>query len=319
VESELFALTLLRAGAAACVGIVLVLILRAPVRRLFGPEVAYRLWLIAPLSVAVSFFPSFAAFKIAWTPELAKTTRAALPLLQASNGLARLSPILMAVWVSGASLLTGVMLAAELSFRRRARLNLVGPAVVGIAAPRLVVPRDFETRFDAAERDLIRRHERAHIQSGHPTANAVGAALQVIFWFNPLVHLGAALARVDQELACDAAVLEFRPFERRAYAEVLLKAASRAGCGPLACALASKDGRALERRIRWLMRREAGVGRHLIGVVAVSGAATALAVALWAGAPDEGLLSPHWEMAAGAAQPVQISVVGRRPGPNQGT
>jgi beta-lactamase regulating signal transducer with metallopeptidase domain len=299
VGAELLALTLLRAGAAAFLGILLVLTLRLPVRALFGPELGYRLWSIVPGAALVSLFPSLAAFRLAWAPQLgAASTGQALPLLQASSALARIAPVLLLVWGLGAAAVALLVLSAEMLFRLRARQGLEGPAMVGLAAPRLVTPRDYLQRFTPAERDLIRRHERAHVRAGHPLANALGAALQALLWFNPLMPLAVSLARIDQELACDAMALEFRPFERRAYAEVLLKAAAGPRCGPLACALATREGRVLEGRIRWLMRRETGVARHLAGVVAVGVAASALAAALWAFAPDENLGGAFWTTGA---------------------
>ena len=48
------------------------------------------------------------------------------------------------------------------------------------------------------------------------------ALIRAINWFNPLVHLGAFYARVDQELACDAAVAERFPGEGRTYAEAMV-------------------------------------------------------------------------------------------------
>src|SRR5580698_6837415 len=45
-------LTLVRANLAASMAILLVLLVRAPARRLFGAELAYALWLLVPAAMA---------------------------------------------------------------------------------------------------------------------------------------------------------------------------------------------------------------------------------------------------------------------------
>ncbi|PXA83269.1 peptidase M56, partial [Caulobacter sp. D4A] len=55
---DLLALTLLRVQFAAAAGVLLVLALRVPVRRLVGPEAVYKLWRLAPVAALVSIFPS---------------------------------------------------------------------------------------------------------------------------------------------------------------------------------------------------------------------------------------------------------------------
>ena len=49
------------------------------------------------------------------------------------------------------------------------------------------------------------------------------ALVRCLCWFNPLVHLGAQALSADQELSCDASVVERRPRTRRIYAEALIK------------------------------------------------------------------------------------------------
>src|SRR6185503_20979525 len=96
-------------------------------------------------------------------------------------------------------------------------------AVVGALDPHVVVPSDFEARFDAEERVLVLAHEWAHLRRQDARVNALVALLQCAFWFNPLVHLAARAIRMDQELACDAAVIAQFPEARRRYAEAMLK------------------------------------------------------------------------------------------------
>lgn len=49
---------LLRANVAASLAILLVFAIRLPARHLFGAEIAYRLWLVAPLAFGASLIPA---------------------------------------------------------------------------------------------------------------------------------------------------------------------------------------------------------------------------------------------------------------------
>jgi hypothetical protein len=140
-----------------------------------------------------------------------------------------------AVWILGVLVVAGLIAAGQLSFLARARRGQAGPAVVGVITPRLVTPADFETTFTLAERDLIRAHERAHIERNDPKANAVAAGLMALCWFNPLIHLAAAVMRLDQELACDATVMATRSRARKTYAAALLKTGLMGRAAPLGC------------------------------------------------------------------------------------
>jgi beta-lactamase regulating signal transducer with metallopeptidase domain len=127
----------------------------------------------------------------------------------------------------------------------------------------------------------------------------------MIGWFNPLVHLAAAVSRLDQELACDAAVLEGRSSLRRAYAQVLLKV-SAGPRGPLACSL-SAEGRVLELRLRWIMKSPVTLKRYLSGLVAVGATGALLVGLVWTSAPAEGF-GPPAHFPENTPRPIRISV-----------
>jgi beta-lactamase regulating signal transducer with metallopeptidase domain len=270
--------TLIRAEAAASLCIVLVLVLRAPGRRLLGAGLAYRLWTLPLAAAAASLFPTLAEFR-----------RGASAL--DAPGDPALDARLVAVWVGGALLFALVLAAAEIRFRRRVKAGVAGPAVTGIGWRRLVTPKDFHARFDAGERALILRHERMHMDRRDPEANLLTAVLQALSWFNPLAHLAAAAARLDQELACDEAVVRDRPDLRRGYGETLLKAQLSGPASPFACAFFSRAAvlgarHPLEVRLAMLARPQPGLGRYLSGLAAVGAMALLIAAAVWAGAPE---------------------------------
>jgi beta-lactamase regulating signal transducer with metallopeptidase domain len=297
MASELFVLTLVRAQAAVSLAVALALILRAPARRRIGAYLAYRLWVLAPAAAFVSPFPSLSEFLQGSSASVgtpagagAFVTAFCLRALTAGGFWSGLAPSLTWIWAAGALALAGLFLAAELRFRRLARLGLAGPAMVGVAAPRFVTPHDYRQRFTERERDLILRHERAHLAQGDPIANLLIAGFQVLFWFNPLIHLAAAQVKLDQELACDAKVIEGRPRARRAYAQALVKAHLTGPQSALVCAWTAPNRLTrspLELRLRALSWGELSLARYMTGVVAVGGLAFSLAAGVWIAAPGQ--------------------------------
>ena len=271
--TELIAAGLLRAALVASFGVLAVLALRTPTARIWGADAAWRLWRVVPAAVIASFFPGPAG----WGGGGLELPSAAAGSLGASASLA-----LILVWAAGVLVSVAMVLLQDRAFRRAASQGLAGPAVMGAFWPRLVTPDDFAQRFTPSQRALILAHERAHITRGDVQAAVLIAACRTLLWFDPLSYVAARLARLDQELACDAEVLARRPFARRDYAEALLCAQlgwSRQGaasCGWLARS-------ALEVRLRAL-RRAPRLGTR-DDTAWIAGAALLLTLAVWAAQP----------------------------------
>lgn len=266
--AELLA-NLIWANLAVSVAILAVLILRLPVRRLFGARLAYALWALAPLAFSAGLVPPRNSQSTLAAPLGERVLTADLPP-DALHAVAL-------VWATGAGVVVTLILLAQMRFLRRARLGQAGPAVVGVIAPRLVTPADFETSFTPTERELIRAHERAHIERNDPKANAVAALLMAVCWFNPLVHLAAAVMRLDQELACDATVMATRSCARKTYAGALLKAGLTGGAAPLGCHWLTAR-HPIETRIGMLVAPAPSDARLTVGAWA---AALLVATATW--------------------------------------
>lgn len=249
---------------AAAVAIAAVLVLRPLVRRHFGPEIAYRLWACVPAVGVAAMVPARQATRIVPPGEGPHFD----PVYLAAERLAHApASLILALWLAGVGACVAVTAVRQLRFLRLARQGLAGPAVSGVVSPRIVMPADADERYSAEERALIRAHEHTHIVRGDPRANGFIALVQCLLWFNPLTHLAAHEARLDQELACDATVLAHRQPQKRRYAETLLKTQLGAVAAPLGCHwLAGHAAHPLEMRIAALRRPAPDYLRQDVGL-----------------------------------------------------
>ncbi len=281
-----FMAALFRANLAGGAAVLLVLALRRPARRLFGARAAYRLWALAILASFAVLLPArtehapaapqgtpiLAAGPAFASPVAKPADLAAQPSLRASAVAMTPSPTapgaaagLFGVWLAGVAASVGLLAWRQWRFLKAlGRLEVgdagvavaersgVGPAVVGVFAPRVIVPADFDLRFTPEEQTVVLAHERAHLARQDARANGLLVFAQCLCWFNPLAHLAARLVRLDQELACDALVVRRHPAARRCYAEALLKTQIVATPLPLGCYWPSRARHPLEERIAML-------------------------------------------------------------------
>jgi beta-lactamase regulating signal transducer with metallopeptidase domain len=255
----------------------LVLVIRRPVARLFGAGVAYALWLIPALRLV--------APPADWTGFLFENPLPALsPILIVVDGAGGAAPpslggpgqwvpILLAVWAGGAILF---LLFQTWSYRRfLARLRgsmrsagnhdgvplfasdaVDGPVAIGLVDRRILVPADFERR-------LALDHERHHHRRGDILANHVALNVLALNWCNPVAWIAFRAFRADQELSCDAAIAASAPPGLRSdYARALVKSASRPGL-IAACPLHHADQ--LKRRLKMLNHHRKDRRRLLAG------------------------------------------------------
>jgi hypothetical protein len=167
----------------------------------------------------------------------------------------------------------------------RAAAAGVGPALNGAILPKLILPADFEARFDADERDMVLAHERVHLNGFDPTINGVVAPTQCLCWFNPVIHIAAHMMRIDQELACDAAVLAKFPMARRRYAEAILKTQVAPMDLPLGCYWPAGGAHPLKQRITMLKRGLPDRRRVTAGVVLAAAACLTTSCVVWVAQP----------------------------------
>jgi bla regulator protein blaR1 len=157
---------------------------------------------------------------------------------------------------------------------------LEGPLLLGILRPTIVLPADFHQRYTAGERELVLDHERVHAQRRDPLANALFALAQCLWWFNPLVHLAAGRFRLDQEFACDYAVMQRHRGSAHVYAEAMLKTQLSHQRTAFACQWQSHHP--LKERILNLNRTNFGTARRLAGRLTIGLMLAAGGISAWA-------------------------------------
>ncbi|MDB5469494.1 MAG: peptidase BlaR1 [Caulobacter sp.] len=270
-------ITLAKLNIAIAAAVLIVIALRRPLLRLFGAQSVYAAWLIVPMAASASLLPALRSVPL---------EEAAVPAVAAMiEEQLWLSALAVAVWIGGAVVLALRLAAGQRRFMRKAARGQAGPAIVGVIDPRLILPADFAERFSPEEQRLIRAHERVHMDRDDARANAVLAAIQCLFWFNPLVHLAASRIRLDQELSCDAVVVARYPKERRRYAHAMLKTSLAEQALPVGCYWPASAQHPLEARIALLKAPAPTSTRQLVGLGLVAAVALLSAAAAWSAQP----------------------------------
>jgi bla regulator protein BlaR1 len=284
----------------------LVLAIRAPVRRAFGPGIAYALWLLPVLRLVLPPLPEGwreqAAAPVAAMSEVITyyviVTGSDAPATAASSGIDWLIAV-GAVWALGALAFLGYHLIAHGRFcarllsRARADRTVAqgkvrvietdaahGPLAFGIWRKYVAFPRDFAERYDEQERALALAHELGHHVRGDLIANWVALFVLAIHWFNPVAWRAFRAFRADQEMACDALVLAGREAAlRHAYGRAIVKSA-HGGAVSAACHLHTINE--LKGRLRMLSKTRKSSPTRIAGGVIGVGALTLAALGITA-------------------------------------
>lgn len=292
---ELFAL-LAETTVASSIAIVLVLLLRQPVRRMFGAAAGYSSWLLVPAALIAVLLPAMPVSPVPITTRLVLGDAGAQMLAAAADPVIGYALWLSIAWLLGVAAMTMRFVRHQHVFRRglgvlhrradglhQAEAMAGLPAVIGMWRPCTVLPADFEKRYTPEQQVLLQTHERIHVVRGDLPVNAVVAALRCLFWFNPLVHVAARWFRHDQELACDQRVLATHPQSRRAYGEAMFSTQLAAQPLPLGCHWGFSHP--LKERIEMLKQPVPSKTRWMIGSALILVLTAATGVAAWAAQP----------------------------------
>lgn len=278
----------------------LVLIVREPVRKQFGSRVTYSLWLIPAARLFMPTLtrtvertiPAQTSFQPPVHPLASEPVSMAHVALTGPSFLDRIgwSNLLVSIWLAVAA---GLFVSRLIAFHRdrraliasSARITRLGairivrspeilsPVALGILKPVIAIPSDFARLYGTRERRLVLEHELAHHRSGDLVANLFAFVILCLQWFNPIVWIGHAAFRFDQESACDARVLEGATVADRAdYGRAIAKAASGRA---LLFASALDHRNSLQRRLKSMLVRS-GPRRRLAGRLMVASAIAAV-------------------------------------------
>lgn len=308
--------------------VLMIALLRQPLRRRLGARVAYGVWAALPLVLLASLLPGPSIDNVVLiAPQGFGTVPSISAAIQGAAG-SDSSMLWLSLWALGAVALLLLLISTQLRFQRQlgalqadARgcwrsAGIAAPALLGLWRSRIVLPRDFEQRYDAREQALVIAHEQAHRRHGDPWANLIASLIGCLLWFNPLLWWALSRFRFDQELACDARVLESEPEARRDYAAALLKSQLDDDAGwrlPLGCHWQSSHP--LKERIAMLKHPLPKGLRRRAGVLLATALCAAASLASWAAQPGQtadyagkALLDLRFAIALDGGKPMTPSV-----------
>ncbi len=173
--------------------------------------------------------------------------------------------------ISSFVVLIVLLLSAVQIFWRRRRWSLqllnsvcvgvtpsLGPAVVGLLRPTIVIPQWVLDR-SSSEQELIIAHEQSHLDALDPLLLTSALAVIVLMPWNLVLWWQLHRLRHAIEIDCDARVLR-AGHDTRAYGEALIEVGQRRG-GFLGSVAAMSESRTLlEKRIEIMTRRSRGPG-----------------------------------------------------------
>jgi bla regulator protein BlaR1 len=111
----------------------------------------------------------------------------------------------------------------------------IEPGVFGIHKPVLLLPDGITDRLTSSQLDAVLAHELCHVRRRDNLTAAIHMAVEVIFWFHPLVWWLTARLIEERERACDEEVLATSS-DPHVYAEGILNVCRFYLESPLACA-----------------------------------------------------------------------------------
>ncbi len=157
----------------------------------------------------------------------------------------------------------------------------VGPAVVGVLSPEIVLP-EWALRLPAEERSLVLAHEDEHRKRRDPVVLAVAGMLPMLMPWNPALWWGFARLRDAVESDCDQRVLARRLSGAPSYARLLVDVGARTlGQVPVGAGFGERRS-SLERRVRLMLdpsrRRWSSVGLRMTMAIGLFAAACSLEV-----------------------------------------
>jgi beta-lactamase regulating signal transducer with metallopeptidase domain len=313
--------------------IALVLLVRRPFSRWFGPQFAYALWalpalrlLLPPIELPAAMAPEQAQLSDQALRVLAMSVQDSPAAAPTPAPLWERADVWLALWLGSAALFLAWRMISYRRMRREllaqarpvgevGRIRLVetpgvsSPVAFGVRDKVVALPPNFMAMEDRTARDLAIAHELAHHQGHDIAANFAAQPLLALHWFNPLAWIGWRAMRRDQEAACDARVLAGRDrHERALYAGLIANFAAGprlALAAPMACPIIGE--KSIIHRLRSLSMSDVSPSRRRLGRWLLAGGALMLPLTAsisYAAAQDSTVESVDVDPSAAPAAPV---------------
>jgi len=176
-------------------------------------DLRHRIWLAAFIAMAVLLIPwpmpapmrisAVATLGTAKAGSVASRSLSILPIIWAA-GLA----FMLIRFCAGIIRLAGLTRSAHSRYEKDIRVTdaIQTPMTWGVIRPMILLPT-YVASWSAEERDVVIRHERAHIERRDWMWQAFAQLMTAIFWFQPLMWLAARQLRNEAEHAADDVTL----------------------------------------------------------------------------------------------------------------
>jgi len=96
------------------------------------------------------------------------------------------------------------------------------PSVVGVVRPVILLPEGIDAHLTPLQLKTVLLHEMAHVRRRDNLTGLIHRAVEVLFWFHPLIWWMGARLSDERERACDEDVLR-SGIEPKTYAESILR------------------------------------------------------------------------------------------------
>lgn len=167
----------------------------------------------------------------------------------------------IALWFMASASLAGLLVFVQLRFTRARRrwpigdvqgvavriAPNVGPVVIGLARPEIVVPRWLLDR-EAEQQRLVVQHEAQHVQARDTLLLAAGCVVVALMPWNPIAWYVLSRLRLAVELDCDARVLRGGAAPH-SYGALLIDVAEKNAAARLGVPALADDSSHLHQRI----------------------------------------------------------------------
>jgi len=161
------------------------------------------------------------------------------------------------------------------------------PAVCGLVRPTILMPTALLERLPPENLRAVLIHELAHVKRGDLWINCLQTALQIVYFYNPLVWLANAIVRRVREQAVDEMSLVALGAEARSYGTTLIDMAEMAflrASSALGLLGVAESKKSLEGRIKHMITRpipkRANVGiAGALAIIAIGAALLPMATA----------------------------------------